>query len=65
MHIVTEGEPLSVPCVAVGNPPPSLEWRRGSDIITNRTTLTLEEVSVNDTGIVVDNNAGKVFVIMF
>ena len=33
VHIVKEGESLSVPCVAGGNPPPLIGWRRGNTLL--------------------------------
>ena len=50
VYIVKEGESLSVPCVAGGNPPPAIEWRRGKEVISQN-ILNLQQVSVHDTGI--------------
>ena len=49
VNIVSEGDSLSVSCIAGGNPPPLIEWRRGNDIVSESGTLTLQ-VSVHDTG---------------
>ena len=57
VHIVREGDVFSVSCVAGGNPPPLIEWKRGNDIISENVTLTLEQVSVNDTG---EQHYGKI-----
>ena len=50
IHIVREGDSLSVSCVASGNPPPLIEWRRGDDIISENDALNLQQVTVHDTG---------------
>ena len=50
VHIVSEGDSFSVSCIAGGNPPPLIKWSHGSNIVSESVTLTLQQVSVHDTG---------------
>ena len=47
---MSESDFLSVSCIAGGNPPPLVKWRRGNNIVSENGTLILQQVSVHDTG---------------